>query len=82
MNMNESAGPLGDVNMGDIGAALAAAGSQAGQMDAGAGAPAGGQAPGGAPAGGQAGAKGQAAPVQSLDFILDIPLKVDRKSVV
>jgi flagellar motor switch protein FliN/FliY len=69
------ASPLGDINMGDIGAALAAAGSQAEAP-----APGGGQ--GGAPSGMAGGApggaqKGQSAPaVQSLDFILDIPLKV------
>ena len=77
MNMNEqaAASPLGDVNMGDIGAALAAAGSQAATPapespnggPLGAGAPAGGAAPQGKQAG---------QPVQSLDFILDIPLKV------
>jgi len=83
MNMNEqaAASPLGDVNMGDIGAALAAAGSQAaasmpadspngGPLGGGAGAQAGGGAQG-AP---QNKISGQ--PVQSLDFILDIPLKV------
>lgn len=69
MNMNESNSPLGDVNMGDIGAALAAAGTQAEQM-------------GGGPNGGSLGSGGGAPkapapqPVQSLDFILDIPLKV------
>jgi flagellar motor switch protein FliN/FliY len=83
MDMNEAtaASPLGDVNMGDIGAALAAAGSQA-QAPA-ADSPNGGPL-GGAPAGagGAPGAAGGAAsktagqPVQSLDFILDIPLKV------
>ena len=73
MMMNESTSPLGDVNMGDIGAALAAAGSQAASpMDAG---------PNGGPlqSGGQAPAshsQKNSAPVQSLDFILDIPLKV------
>ena len=76
--MNEPAGPLGDVNMGDIGAALAAAGSQATPMES----PNGGQLSGGAPsssaagAGAGAGAKSSGQPVQSLDFILDIPLKV------
>src|SRR5690242_12169640 len=69
------ASPLGEMNMGDIGAALAAAGSQASNMDAPSGNPGGMQAPGGAPGGGQA-AKNAAPPVQSLDFILDIPLKV------
>ena len=73
--MNEqAASPLGDINMGDIGAALAAAGSQA--VEGGAD-PVGGS--GGAPGGGHAGAPGARhanPPVQSLDFILDIPLKV------
>jgi flagellar motor switch protein FliN/FliY len=84
MNMNESgaASPLGDVNMGDIGAALAAAGSQAassfpadspngGPLGGGSAAPAGGASANGAASGKIAGQ-----PVQSLDFILDIPLKV------
>ena len=72
MNMNESASPLGDVNMADIGASLAAAGSQA-QSPAG---PNGG--PLGGPLGGpsSSGSQKPSAPVQSLDFILDIPLKV------
>jgi flagellar motor switch protein FliN/FliY len=84
MNMNEqaAASPLGDVNMGDIGAALAAAGSQAaGGMPADSpnGGPLGGA---GAPPAGAQGAAGATSgkvsgqPVQSLDFILDIPLKV------
>jgi flagellar motor switch protein FliN/FliY len=75
MNMNETAGPLGDVNMGDIGAALAAAGSQAAAP---AESPNGGQL-GGSAQGAGSGApaqKASSAPVQSLDFILDIPLKV------
>ena len=75
--MNEPASPLGDVNMGDIGAALAAAGSQAAAPPA-ADSPNGGPI-GGAPAGAAAGAPGAKTapqPVQSLDFILDIPLKV------
>ncbi|MBY0470323.1 flagellar motor switch protein FliN [bacterium] len=59
-----AASPLGS---GDIGAAFAAAGG-AGAAQAGGGAP----APGGAPRPGGS----PAAPVQSLDFILDIPLKV------
>jgi len=68
--MAEQTSPLGDVNMGDIGAALAAAGTQsAGASDAGHAAGAGAA---GAP---NAGAK-QGPSVQSLDFILDIPLKV------
>jgi flagellar motor switch protein FliN/FliY len=72
MNMNEPASPLGDVNMGDIGAALAAAGSQA---SAPADSPNGGPL-GGAPAGGSPAGKAAPQAVQSLDFILDIPLKV------
>ena len=60
----------GEMGMEDIGAALAAAGSQA---------PSGAGEVGGQP-GGQAGGEGQqknpGGPVQSLDFILDIPLKV------
>lgn len=74
----QTASPLGDINMGDIGAALAAAGSQAveGGGAAASAPPAGGAAGhGGAPAG-AAGARHAAPPVQSLDFILDIPLKV------
>ncbi len=73
--MNEQASPLGDVNMGDIGAALAAAGSQGAASEM----PASGGGMGGA-AGQGAGAKGpnkaHMPHVQSLDFILDIPLKV------
>ncbi|MCC7441961.1 MAG: flagellar motor switch protein FliN [Bdellovibrionales bacterium] len=63
--------------MGDIGAALASAAEQQAQGPAKAGA-----APGAGGLGGQGGGaakpKGQdeAAPVHSLDFILDIPLKV------
>ena len=61
----------GEMGMEDIGAALAAAGSQA---------PAGGEAAASGEPGGQAGGegaqKGGGGPVQSLDFILDIPLKV------
>ena len=73
--MEQAASPLGDVNMGDIGAALAAAGSQAQNADGGG---AGGAAGGGAAAAGSTPkAQGGPAPqVQSLDFILDIPLKV------
>ncbi len=68
--MSEQAtSPLGDVNMADIGAALAAAGAPASNAGA-AGAE-------GAPGAGSQGApKAPKAPVQSLDFILDIPLKV------
>ncbi|MGK5081699.1 flagellar motor switch protein FliN [Bdellovibrionota bacterium FG-1] len=57
MNMSESAGALGDINLGDLG------GGGGGLGD-----------PGGAPAGAAAQKSGPA--VQSLDFILDIPLKV------
>lgn len=73
---NEAAGAMGGLDVGDIGAALAAAGSQAAPMggDAG-GAPAGNPGAGnGAPAENQA--KNSLPPIQSLDFILDIPLKV------
>jgi flagellar motor switch protein FliN/FliY len=69
--MDQNAAPLGDIDMSEIGAALASAG---GAAPAGGGAPSGGMgAAGGAghaprPSGGGA--------VQSLDFILDIPLKV------
>jgi flagellar motor switch protein FliN/FliY len=53
------------MDVGDIGAALAAAGAPASSGDAGAGGDAGAASkPQGSP------------PVQSLDFILDIPLKV------
>lgn len=59
--------------MGDIGAALAAAGSQTAD---GGGAPGAGGA-GGAAAGAAPKSQGGGSPaVQSLDFILDIPLKV------
>lgn len=70
----DQASPLGNINVGDLGAALAAAGSQApAKAGAGAtGAAGGGQAPGT----GGSGARMAAPPVQSLDFILDIPLKV------
>jgi flagellar motor switch protein FliN/FliY len=74
MNMNESGGALGDVNMGDIGAALAAAGSEAQNSGPNGGAFSTGSGAGaGAPASGH---KNASQPVQSLDFILDIPLKV------
>jgi flagellar motor switch protein FliN len=63
--MSEAASPLGDVNMDNIGAAMAAAGAPApavtGDLGAAGGHPARANAP---------------SPVQSLDFILDIPLKV------
>lgn len=69
-------------SMDEAAAAMAAA---LGGMDPGAGAAAAAPAPGGAPAGGAAGgpapggapkAGAAAQPVQTLDFILDIPLKV------
>ena len=72
----EQAAQTGEANMGDIGAALAAAGSQA----EGAGAPGAGGAGAGGAAAGAANPKSQnnnsGPAVQSLDFILDIPLKV------
>lgn len=68
----QTASPLGEMNMGDFGAALAAAGSQAEAPGAGG---AGMGAPGGPMGGGQSAPKAAPA-VQSLDFILDIPLKV------
>jgi flagellar motor switch protein FliN/FliY len=73
--MNDAApSPLGDINMNDIGAALAAAGSQATNPDGGMGAPGSAGDPG---AGGMGAANRAPVPqVQSLDFILDIPLKV------
>src|SRR6185369_7427383 len=68
----QTASPLGEMNMGDFGAALAAAGSQAEAPGAG-----GASAPAAPMGGGQGAAGRQSGPaVQSLDFILDIPLKV------
>src|SRR5215216_878877 len=55
-----------EMNMGDLGAALAAAGSQGQSPMAGAG----------ASSGANAAPKADTPQVQSLDFILDIPLKV------
>lgn len=73
------ASPLDEVNMRDIGAALAAAGSQAGAPDPGKGGespnPAGASSSG-AIGSGSLGARSASPPVQSLDFILDIPLRV------
>src|SRR4051812_41631185 len=67
--MNDGS-PLGSMDLDDIGAALAAAGAPA----------AGGAAPGGMGTNSGAGdpnaRQGGAPAVQSLDFILDIPLKV------
>lgn len=63
--MNDQAtSPLGDINMGDIGAALASAGAGIGAADG----PSGASAP--------AAGKSSGPSIQSLDFILDIPLKV------
>ncbi|HLD98826.1 MAG TPA: flagellar motor switch protein FliN [Bdellovibrionota bacterium] len=66
----QAASPLGDINMGDIGAALAAAGTQNAAMEPPAPVPGGGQGTG------AAAPKAGATPIQSLDFILDIPLKL------
>ncbi|MEK6706287.1 MAG: flagellar motor switch protein FliN [Bdellovibrionota bacterium] len=69
-----AASPLGDINVGDMDAALAVAGSQPAPDGVPRGAASGEQAPAGAantPA-----AKTSGSQVQSLDFILDIPLKV------
>jgi flagellar motor switch protein FliN/FliY len=54
---DSAASSAGNMNLGDLGAALVAATSSG-------------------DASGVGGAKGSAPPVQSLDFILDIPLKV------
>src|SRR3954469_25744495 len=74
--MGGEASPLGEVNMNNIGAALAAG---AAQGSSGADAPGGdaghGGMAGGVP-GGMSNRMAGTAPVQSLDFILDIPLKV------
>jgi flagellar motor switch protein FliN/FliY len=56
---DSAASPLGNMNLGDLGNALA--GAQGGAGD---------------PSAGGAGMKGNTPPLQSLDFILDIPLKV------
>jgi flagellar motor switch protein FliN/FliY len=61
---DSASSPLGDMNLGDIGAALAAAGGQGGSAES-----------SGMGAGGQH-QRGAVPPVQSLDFILDIPLKI------
>jgi flagellar motor switch protein FliN/FliY len=68
--MAESASPLGEMNMGDIGAAFASAASPGGDS---------GGAPSFAPAqaaGASPGAKASGPAVQSLDFILDVPLRI------
>jgi len=70
--MNDGS-PLGDINLGDIGAAIASAGAAGGATES---APQGAGGGGAAAGGAAASAKGAAAPIQSLDFILDIPLKV------
>ncbi len=62
------AAAISDGNMGDVGAALSAAAAQANE---------GAASSGGQGSGAGSGAKNTGAPpVQSLDFILDIPLKV------
>ncbi|MBI2712036.1 MAG: FliM/FliN family flagellar motor switch protein, partial [Bdellovibrio sp.] len=66
--MAEPAG-FGEMNLGEIGAALASAGAQAPGEGGAMGAPGPGSGSGQA-------AKPGAPPIQSLDFILDIPLKV------
>lgn len=68
----QTAAQMGAENIEDLGAALAAAGSQAvdgSQSGSGSGA-------GGSSSGGTKAKAAAAPPVQSLDFILDIPLKV------
>jgi flagellar motor switch protein FliN/FliY len=61
---------MGGMDMNDLGAALAGAAADAGAAGGAAAAdPMGGQGAGGAP-------RASAPPVQSLDFILDIPLRV------
>jgi flagellar motor switch protein FliN/FliY len=66
----QAAGQMGGMDMNDLGAALAGAAADAGAAGgAAAGDPMGGQGAGGAP-------RASAPPVQSLDFILDIPLRV------
>jgi flagellar motor switch protein FliN/FliY len=69
--MGESTSPLGDVSMSNIGAALAAASSPASNPSGGAG-----ESDDAGAGNGNAHAKSTAPSVQSLDFILDIPLKV------
>jgi flagellar motor switch protein FliN/FliY len=69
-----SSAPLGDANIGDIGAALAAAGGQVAEQASPGGS--GGAISGGSGAAGASAPRPAAGPVQSLDFILDIPLKV------
>jgi flagellar motor switch protein FliN/FliY len=66
----QSTSPLGDINMNDIGAALSSAGAPS------MGAPGGAAADGGLGGGGAPAGRSSSPSVQSLDFILDIPLKV------
>lgn len=73
MMADPAASPLGNLDVNDIGAALAAAGSQAEEAPR---APTGGASMGGGDMAAAPKAGASAAPVQSLDFILDIPLKV------
>jgi len=75
----EATSPLNNMEMGDIGAALAAAATdpaQAGGTPDGAAAAGAGAGGAGAVAGAMAAKPGAMNSVQSLDFILDIPLKV------
>jgi flagellar motor switch protein FliN/FliY len=69
--MADAASAMEDVNMGDLGAALSAGAAPVGNADG----PSGGGFSGNAPHGG-AGARSAGPQMQSLDFILDIPLKV------
>lgn len=71
--MSDQAAPMNESEMEDIGAALAAAGSQAQDNPGGAGSSSAGSGSG---AGKSDPAKVAAPQMQSLDFILDIPLKV------
>lgn len=63
--------PLGDIDLGGIGAAFSAAGGAADSS----GSSGFSQGFGGG-SNGNAGTRGNSPPVQSLDFILDIPLKI------
>ena len=65
--MNDASSPLGSMDVGDLGAALAAASQMGGAAQGGSAQ----QNPSGAGAPKHGGSQ-----VQSLDFILDIPLKV------
>src|SRR4051812_38399979 len=68
---DSAAAPLGDINLGDIGAALAAASAPGGAAESGMG-----SGGGGSQAGSLSGGRAAGPSVQSLDFILDIPLKI------